>query len=272
MREDAKGPIRFWKMTGAGNDFIALPTTPDRLPEDPAIFVQRVCRRGLSVGADGVLFVTPPRGAISSTAHGASWTAADQTVRARPPDRGRASDEGPDAVLIHYNADGGRSAFCGNGTRCAARFATLMGFADPPLVLLTDAGRVRAEVSGEAVRIDVPPPSSPVGLRLTARGSDLNAWLVLAGVPHLIVPVSEPEAVNVAALGAALRAHPRLGPEGANVDFIGPYVGGRAPLRTFERGVEAETLACGSGAIATAAVLARSGAASPITLSPRSGI
>lgn len=233
--------IRFWKMSGAGNDFIVLSFAPEELPGEPASFVRRICRRGLSVGADGVLFVTPG----SSSA---------------------------DVVLVHYNADGGRSEFCGNGSRCAARFAVLTGIARSPLLLATDCGTLRAEVSGDSVRIEIPPTSPPAQVTLVAQGAEHRGWFVRAGVPHFVLLVADPGAIDAPRLGAALRSHPDLAPEGANIDFVGPVESGRARLRTFERGVEAETLACGSGAIAAAAVLASRGIGSPIVLTPSSGI
>lgn len=238
-----EGAIRFWKMSGAGNDFIVLPCAPDALAEEPARFVRRVCRRGVSVGADGVLFVTPG-----------------------------APGGGADVVLAHYNADGGRSDFCGNGTRCAARFAHLMGYAPSVLELRTDVGVLRAEADTDRVRIEVPSPAGAERTRIEAGGAKYDGWFLLAGVPHYVLFVDAPQSVDVARLGKTLRAHPSLGPEGANVDFVGPLKDGRRSIRTFERGVEGETLACGSGAIAAGAVLAAQGAASPVVLRPASGI
>src|SRR5262249_24600051 len=159
--------------------------------------------------------------------------------------------------------------FCGNGSRCAARFAVMSGLASWPVLLQTDCGVLRAEPApgDNDVRIEVPAPTPPVLRRLALHERTYEGSLLTAGVPHFVLRVDDPRAVDVARLGAALRAHPDLGPEGANVDFVGPAGadgGGRRSLRTFERGVEAETLACGSGAIAVASVLAREGARSPI--------
>ena len=241
--------IRFWKMSGAGNDFIVMPCVPEDLPEGPASFVRRVCRRGLSVGADGVLFVTLIPGGSAASLDG-------------------------DAVLVHYNSDGGRSDFCGNGSRCAARFAVMMGVAASPLRLRTDIGVLLAEVDAqrERVRIEAPTPSVPARRRCEVGGRAYEGWFVLAGVPHMVLPVDSPETVDVASLGARLRSHPAMGTAGANVDFLGPLVAGKRRLRTFERGVEGETLACGSGALAAAAVLAREGETSPVVLTPTSGL
>lgn len=245
---------RFWKMSGAGNDFIVLPGAPESLGEDAAAFVRRVCRRGLDVGADGVLFVSPG----DAGPKGASATSGTH-----------------DAALVHYNADGGRSDFCGNGSRCAARFAVLSGFASWPVRLRTDCGVLLAESAGAGVRIEVPAPTAPAPRRLVVDGAAHEGFFLTAGVPHFVLRAPDPRAVDVATLGAALRRHPDLGAAGANVDFVGPAPeGGGGPwaLRTFERGVEAETLACGSGAIAAAAVLAREGVRSPIRVRPTSGI
>jgi diaminopimelate epimerase len=259
---------RFWKMSGAGNDFIVLPHAPT-LIEDPAAFVRRVCRRGLDVGADGVLFVTPYEGAAPP----ASPHASSSSAGASQSSSSRAG--APNAVLVHYNADGGRSDFCGNGSRCAARFAVLQGFASWPVRLQTDCGVLLAEPAGAGVRIEVPAPTEPAPRRLVVDGKACDGVFLTAGVPHFVLHVEDPSAVDVAMLGAALRAHPDLGPAGANVDFVGAPArgeGGPWRLRTFERGVEAETLACGSGAIAVAAVLAGGGVGSPIVLRPTSGI
>ena len=95
---------------------------------------------------------------------------------------------------------------------------------------------------------------------------------VIAGVPHFVVPVPSPESVNVELVGSLLRSHPALGPGGANIDFLGPAARGSRLIRTFERGVEGETLACGSGALAAGALLALQGLSSPIVLTPTSGI
>jgi len=292
--------MRFWKMSGAGNDFIVVPCAVEALGEDPAGFVRRVCRRGLSVGADGVLFVTPFAAGSVAPVPGTSSSLADHASSVSsstpPATAGRRS---ADAVLVHYNADGGRSDFCGNGTRCAARFAVMMGYAAWPLALLTDCGVLRAGMTDGRVRIEVPTPTAPVSRTLDVGGAAHMGSFLTAGVPHFVVHVDDPRDVDVRVLGAALRSHPGLGAAGANVDFVGrpvddqglsgrsgrtadPVADGAqiaapasdAPwlVRTFERGVEAETLACGSGAIAVAAVLSREGVRSPIALRPASGL
>ena len=235
-------PRRFWKMSGAGNDFVVLPLDPQAAAEDVAGFVRSVCLRGLSVGADGVLFVSPV------------------------PGMGDA-----DARLVHFNSDGSRSEFCGNGSRCAARFTVAMGWAGPSVRLATDVGILRAEVGGSMVRIEAPTPTTPAPVQCRTQGATYEGWLLTAGVPHFVLRVDSVEEVDVAGIGPLLRSHTSLGPSGANVDFLGPAQGGHHPIRTFERGVEAETLACGSGALAASRVLAALGERSPIRLKPTSG-
>lgn len=239
--------LGFTKMSGAGNDFVVLVDPPT--PIDLAELSRRLCRRGTSVGADG-LFV------LHRISGGARMT--------------------------HHNADGGVAELCLNGTRCAAAMALRLGWADeraPGRVLIeTGAGPVHAEACAQGIRMQVPTPGpvQDVVLELGApeRGvtdlaalglptppdepNDLVAATCNTGVPHLVVRV-EPEvlpALDLERLGPPLRAHRDLGSAGANVNFLAKAGEPRA-LRTFERGVEGETLACGTGAVACAAALLR---------------
>ena len=226
------------KMSGAGNDFVVLDdaaasTIGPGLPE----WIRRVTRRGLSLGSDGVLIVTPLGG-----------------------DRVR---------VVFHNPDGAR-AFCGNGSRCAARFAHERGMAAAGMVLETDAGAVPARVVGSQVRLELPPPidRGPVELQLDAETE--TGRLIDAGVPHLVVPVADPDRAPLERWAPAWRRDPRFGPDGVNVDLAGAALPIR--LRTWERGVEGETLACGSGAVATAFAARLAGAPAAMQLIPASGI
>jgi diaminopimelate epimerase len=232
--------VRFTKMSGAGNDFVVLDAeTWNRLSESRARFVRAVCRRGLSVGADGVLVV---------------------------------SGEGPDRVrVLFFNPDGGE-AFCGNGTRCAARYAALHGLASGTgMRLVTAAGEVRAVVDAAVVRLSLPPPEDLGEVVLESSGESYRARWIVAGVPHVVVPVVGLSDIGVDRIAPPLRRHPALGPAGANVDLVETDGRGRVHVRTWERGVENETLACGSGAVAVALAARLSGASESVVVVPRSG-
>lgn len=234
--------LPFVKMHGAGNDFVMVDGSAWPAAALTAGRIAELCDRRRGIGADGLIVVGPAAGG--------------------------------EVAMTYYNSDGGEATMCGNGARCAVAFARRLGLAREECVLRTAAGPVRGAWEGEEIAVDLPPPR---GVRLhldLAPESPFPAHhLADTGVPHLVVPVDDVDAVDVAVWGPRLRRHPRLGPGGANVDWVQPGAGG-APhrLRTFERGVEAETLACGTGAAAAALVLCRLGlAASPVPLLTRGG-
>ncbi|MDD2804850.1 MAG: diaminopimelate epimerase [Elusimicrobiales bacterium] len=232
--------IKFWKMSGAGNDFVLLQggnPSAARLEE----LAVRLCDRRLGIGADGLLHI----------------------ARA-----------GRGALRVRYHNSDGSEAFCGNGSRCAAWRAWSSGLLrEKDFILRTGAGDLRAEIiSAETVRMRMPDVKNarlnfsgnyPAGLK---RVHFLNT-----GVPHAVVPVRDLEGTDVGALGRALRFNKAFGPAGTNVDFV--RVAGRTvQVRTYERGVEGETLACGTGLTAAAVALALAGVVkSPVTLAARSG-
>lgn len=234
--------MNFTKMNGAGNDFVVV----DNRGLDLALsreVIARLCDRHRGVGADGLLAVEP-------------------------------SDSGADFRMRYYNADGGEAEMCGNGARCFARFAARL-LPQPPASLSFDtpAGLIRATFSGEFVTINMSEPRDhrePEDLDLA--GSVRNVHFLNTGVPHAVVFVDDVEAVDIAREGAALRWHPAFAPKGTNANFAQVVSPGNLVLRTFERGVEAETLACGTGVCATAILhhLA-TGAPSPIAVRVRGG-
>jgi diaminopimelate epimerase len=242
-------PLAFTKMSGAGNDFLVF---GERTPigEKEVAAIRRLCRRGTGVGADGVLFV-------------ARETPGDPASR---------------VVLDHVNADGSASRFCGNGTRCAARFAVLRGLAPPACVVLTGWGAVGARVSSSGdVTLSLPEPvavgRSVPSLDSEGKTLEREAFALLVGVPHLVAFVKKDVALDtldLSVLGPAHRNHPAM-KEGANANFVKVLSPSRLAVRTWERGVEAETLACGSGAVASAVVssLLR-GFAPPVSVATRS--
>ena len=225
-------PLAFTKMSGAGNDFLVFGERIERGEQETAA-IRKLCRRGTGVGADGVLFVTAER----------------------------PGDPSSRVVAEYVNADGSASRFCGNGTRCAARFAVLRGLARPACVVLTGWGAVGARVSPSgSVTLALPEPVA-VGRSVPSLDSGGNvlerdAFALVVGVPHLVAFVKENVALDtldLSVLGPAHRHHPAMG-EGANANFVKVLGPARLALRTWERGVEAETLACGSGAVASAIV------------------
>jgi diaminopimelate epimerase len=172
-----------------------------------------------------------------------------------------------------FNADGSRAEMCGNGARCAARFAVLNGIGGPQVRFETDAGLIQARVEGSQVRVTMP---EPAGLMLN-RPLALSAGLfrlstVNTGVPHAVIMVPDIDAIDVVAIGREIRRHPDFAPEGTNADFLCADGAGGLSIRTYERGIEDETLACGTGAVAGALVAAETlGMTSPVRLRTRSG-
>lgn len=227
--------IPFWKMSGSGNDFIMIDhRKPVIAPEEIKEFVAKVCRRGLSVGADGVIFVEP-------------------------------SDQA-DYKWHYYNADGGEVEMCGNGSRCVARFAYLQKIAPAKHTIETLAGAVQAEVlgGGERVRVRLPDPTGlHLDLKIEIEGKTYTGHFVNTGVPHVVYLVDDVETVDLVRLGRATRHHPLFAPRGTNANFITVTDRQNLQIRTYERGVEDETLACGTGAIAAAMIATALGKTTP---------
>ncbi len=226
--------VEFYKVSGSGNDFLAL---VEPAADPSAEQIAAWCRRGISIGADG-LFVLRRRG------------------------RG--------ADMAYWNSDGQPARLCINGTRCAARLAFELGWAESETVVETGAGPVRAtRIAGASeVAIELPPPTTaPQDLVLDVDGARHRGLFQTVGVPHLVLlwPKTLHDA-PVAELGARLRHHPDFGSGGTNVDFVRFPNPNTMEIRSFERGVEAETLACGTGVLASAAVGIHIGvAALPLT-------
>ncbi len=226
--------LKFTKMNGAGNDFVLLDNRAGELHLDGEA-IARLCDRHRGVGADGVMLVETPQTAQ------AAWR------------------------MRYYNADGGEAELCGNGARCFARFATRLETANggdsqsrERLTFQTQAGLIHARLDGELVRLDMGRPTDGQALgRLELDGTMFpEAYFLNSGVPHVVIPVADAERVDVHPLGRVIRYHARFAPKGTNADFIQSLGPDEIILRTYERGVEAETLACGTGATAAALVYA----------------
>lgn len=208
-----------YQLSGAGNDFLAL-VEPGQPPSSAQIYAW--CRRGVSIGADGLFTLERLSGG---------------------------------ARMVYFNADGGRERLCLNGCRCAALLAFELGWAESKLELTTDAGTLHARRLGPyRIAVTLPPiVDEPRELELAVGERVFRGWSVCVGVPHFVLPWPESLArAPVAELGPALRSHPDLGTEGTNVDFVRYFPPSRLEIRSFERGVEAETLACGTGVVAAA--------------------
>jgi diaminopimelate epimerase len=222
--------IEFHKMHGCGNDFVLIDNRSPAVPvERMSHWAKAVCPRSFSVGADGVIFLEPA-----------------------PPSPG--PEPGPDYVWHFYNADGSRAEMCGNASRCAARLAVRLGLAGPSHVLGTDAGPIQAEVRDDGtVKVQLTPPhglQTGMSLALEQDRPEAVVHFVNTGVPHAVVVVDDIAGADVQRLGPLLRYHERFLPAGANANFIQVLDRGRIELRTYERGVENETFACGTGAVA----------------------
>jgi len=234
--------IPFWKMHGSGNDFVVIDHRHGFIPEaERSSFVRAVCRRKIGVGADGLIFLE-----------------GSKTV---------------DFRWRFFNADGSEAEMCGNGGRCAARFATLSGIAPPQLAFETQAGIIHAEVKGRRVKLEL---SRPHGLKLNlAIPVADETWLghfINTGVPHVVLPVPDPETAPITEVGRSIRFHDLFAPAGTNVNFIKILGPREIKIRTYERGVEDETLACGTGAVASALIAAQlENLDSPVSVHTRSG-
>ncbi|MGI8432040.1 MAG: diaminopimelate epimerase [Chthoniobacterales bacterium] len=217
--------LRFTKMNGAGNDFVLLDNRAGEIKLTREQ-IARVCDRHRGVGADGILLLEPPT-------------------------------NGADFRMRYYNADGGEAEMCGNGARCFARFANRTAGPLPQLTFETPAGVIGAQLVGELVTLQMSEPNDlRLGLEVPVNGEKFTAAYIDSGVPHVSVRVARIDDVDVRSLGAALRQHPMFAPRGANANFVeqrGPHA---IAIRTYERGVEDETLACGTGVVATALIFA----------------
>ncbi len=226
----------FFKMTGSGNDFVMIDGRASPSAEWPPARIAAACDRRSGIGADGLVTLMP-----------------------------EASRRDVGAVrMIYWNADGSRAAMCGNAALCATRLAARLGMApEQGMRLLTDAGPVESRCVGSGELAEIRLANCPVPAPLTRidlQPGERAAWLGTVGVRHVVVLVADVAAVDVGGRGRQLRHHPAAGAEGANANFVSAPAtsGGPWLIRTFERGVEGETLACGTGTAAAALALAAS--------------
>lgn len=208
--------IEFVKYHGAGNDFILMDNRNEVFPYQ---VVRDLCQRRLSVGADGVILLE-------------NSSFADYRMRI-------------------FNADGSEAEMCGNGARCFYRFLQELGLVDGSVRVETVERIIELKADGDAVAVSMGAATDlRWGLELECSGKTWTLQHLNTGVPHVVCFVEDPEHCDVQGIGSALRYHEEFAPKGVNVNFVGPSQ--PLELRTYERGVEAETLACGTGATAAA--------------------
>jgi diaminopimelate epimerase len=233
--------LRFTKMNGAGNDFILFDNRSGGVDLDRNQIAQ-LCDRHRGIGADGILLLENP------------------TNRA-------------DFRMRYFNADGGEAEMCGNGARCFARFANKVGGQKGKISFETPAGVISAELNGDLVTLRMTEPSDlRLNVDLPVAGENKTIHVINSGVPHVVIAVAKVDDADVRREGAAIRHHKMFSPNGTNVNFIEKRGPNKIAIRTYERGVEDETLACGTGIVASALIFAATeNASGPITVLARGG-
>ena len=229
-------------MSGSGNDFIIIDNRNKVVKDaDLAKFIASVCRRKMSVGADGFILVE--------------------------------NSDDVDFEWRFYNSDGSVAEMCGNGARCTARFAYENKIAGAQMSFKTQAGIIHAQINDDRVKIKMPDPTDfrkDDGLKI--KDGVLSISSIHTGVPHVVIVVDDIENAAVVELGREIRFHQTFAHAGTNVNFICSMEDNGIAMRTYERGVEDETLACGTGAVASAIVMAdKSNVKSPVSILTRSG-
>ncbi len=233
--------LHFTKMSGAGNDFVVMNNMDGEIQCDKRALAVALCAQHTGIGADGLLVLE----------HSAN----------------------ADFFMAYYNADGSYGGMCGNGGRCAARYAYVSGITGPQMIFEALDYRYTAHVIADAVKLHMRNPTRlQQGIKVSDSSLNVEGDFIDTGSPHFVTEQETLDRVDVAAIGRRIRFHPAFSPEGCNVNFIQRLRDNVAAIRTYERGVEAETLACGTGCVAAAIVLAlHHRMQSPIALRVRSG-
>ena len=234
--------IEFYKMSGSGNDFIIIDNRSNIVDEsDLSNFIVNVCRRKMSVGADGVILVE--------------------------------NTDNADFKWRFFNSDGSVAEMCGNGARCVARFAYLNNIAGSNMSFETLAGLVKAEVVEERVKVKMTDPFDlETDVAIEFKNGLTSIYSINTGVPHVVMVKNSIDDIDIVKIGREIRYHDRFSPAGTNVNFVCHIKDNTIAIRTYERGVEDETLACGTGAAASAIVMAhKMKLDSPLSVLTRSG-
>jgi diaminopimelate epimerase len=248
MNKEHGRSIEFMKMSGAGNDFVVLDNRNDMIV-DPYSFARHVCDRRKGIGADGLLLLE-----ASSKA---------------------------DFLMRYYNSDGSYGGMCGNGGRCISRYAFIKQIVDRPEIRFEALEHIySASILNDGVKLKMKDPTDfQIGQMLTLPRTRILYHFVNSGSPHCVVFLDENnqlgstlDEIDVYGIGREIRGHEHFSPEGTNVNFVEKKGISEFFVRTYERGVEAETLACGTGSVAVALISNHvKKSASPVTLHVRSG-
>ncbi len=233
--------IQFTKMSGSGNDFIFMDGMDGSYSWVDSMWVRQVCQRALSVGADGLVVLE--------------------------------KDDTYDFAWRFFNSDGTIAEMCGNASRCAARFAYERGIAGPTMTFSTLAGPIRAEVKGKRVKVQLTRPRLfDPDLTVEVDGQAFTLFYIDTGVPHVVFEVEDLDAFPLVEIGREIRFHEKFSPAGTNVNAVQTTGENAIAIRTYERGVEDETLACGTGSVAAALMMSmKKGFASPVSVRAASG-
>lgn len=216
---------KFYKMSGGGNDFIVVDNMNGAIKESEAsALAEKLCKRQLSVGADGLILIC--------------------------------RSEEDDFKWLFYNSDGSTAEMCGNGARCAARFAFLQGIAGKNMIFGTLAGKIKAEIidQNKVKVLMTPPVNAEFEYLLNLGDKNLMVSNLNTGVPHVVIKSEDINKEPLLDAGKKIRFHERYAPAGTNVNFYEINGHSKVAMRTYERGVEGETLACGTGAVAVAII------------------
>lgn len=239
--------LHFTKTHGAGNDIIIIDDRSATFPEHDAALIRALADRRLGIGGEGLALIR-----LAETFAGCAFR------------------------MVFFNPDGTRATFCGNAARCVALFAYKAGIGGRTQTIASDAGEFKAEIlsvdahcAKAQIRVEMPPPKNRAK---SVMACERDCYAINTGVPHAVVFVDDAASLDIAAEGRALRLAPQFAPDGANIDFAQITGASSAKMRVYERGVEAETGACGTGACAVGAAMAEKlGAPLPIALETSSG-
>ena len=234
--------VSFTKFSASANDFIVIDNRSGLLTSRVSQLAQRLCARRYSVGADGLILI---------------------------------ENSGIASVRVHfYNPDGNEFNTCGNGGRCAARFAFLSNLADSKMTIETNVGVIDAVVTAHSVKLKfVRPAKIRLNMSVTVEEEEFHGHVVNLGEPHFVVFDMPRKDLPFAPTAGKIRHHAAFGEEGANVHFIEIVSRQKIRIRSFERGVEDETFACGSGCVSAAvSTFSANQAEPPMIFEPHSGI